>query len=268
MLDVPLPAGARVLEGSVSGSFQSFEQRGNLLRFHVGRHRGSGTVQYALVGGLPGEYRVLPPVVRSAYEPELTATGDAADLAVLERGMASGDDYRATPDELYHLGKALYQAGERERAHGPLSALYDEWQDALRPDPLRETASMLLFLSIERGEAAAIVRFFEVLKEKNPDLTIPFEEVLAVGEAYRELEEYERAELIFRATIEETFGKDLQVAWALEEQGEFAGSVKTLERLWLQFPDFPPVVESYLTVADKLFTKAPQAHQDLSLIHI
>ena len=265
VLDVPLPAGTSLLEGSVHGSFADYEVRDGVVRFHVGRHRGHGDVYYSLVGRVPGEYRVLPAVLRSAYEPSLFAVAEPLALTVLERGVASEDAYRATPSELYHLGKALYDHGERERAHERLLALYDGWEDNLHPQTLKDVASMLLFSSLERGDAQAIVRFFEVLKEKNPDLTIPFEKVLAVGEAYRTLGEFERALLIFRATIEETFGKDLKVAGALSRQGEFLGAIDTLEELWLDFPDLPVVVETYLTVADMLLQKAPRASADEKL---
>ncbi|MEW6074130.1 MAG: tetratricopeptide repeat protein [Planctomycetota bacterium] len=265
VLDVPLPAGATVLDGSVRGGFASYEEREGSLRFHVGRHRGSGEVAYDLVGATPGEFRVLPARLQSAYEPDRVAIAGGSALSVLARGETSPDEYRPTPDELYRHGKARYDAGDREPAHALLLALYDEWKDGLEPPVLRDTASMLLFTSIDRRDAPSIVRFFEVLKEKNPDLTIPFEQVLAVGEAYRTIEEHERALLIFRATIEETFGKDLKVAGALEQQGQFLGAIKTLESLWAGFPDLPAVVATYLTIADKLLTKAPAAHLDEKL---
>jgi len=265
ILEVPLPAGTSLLEGSVRGTFQSFEERGGRLVVHVGQHAFGGSLEYTLVGALPGAYRVLPASLRSAYEPGASARGDALPFRVLGRGETSPDEYRRTPDELYHLGLARYAASELDAARELLSGLYEEYGDNLEEQPLKEVASRLLFLAIERGDAPAIVRFFEILKEKDPELLIPFHEVLAVGRAYRELEEFERALLIFRATIEETFGKDLKVAGTLEEQQETSGALDTLERLWLEFPDLPPVVEAYLALSDKLLALAPRAHEDESL---
>ncbi len=265
VLEVPLPAGARVLAGSVTGTFESFEERDGRLVLQIGRHRGTSTVGYTLVGAMPGSFRALPARVQSAYEPDRSADGEPMELVVLDRGAESPDDYRPTPDELFHLGTRLYDVRELAEANEKLLALYDAWKDELDENRLREVATKLLFLAIEREAAPAIVRFFEVLKEKDPELYVPFDDVVAVGAAYRELEEHERALLIFRATVEETFGKDLQVAGALEAQGELAGAIETLGELWLAFPDLPSVVASYLTIADKLLTKAPSAHSDAKL---
>ena len=265
VLEVPLPAGARVLDGSVSGGFQSWEQRDGVLVVQVGPHAGSGHLQFELVGALPGDYRVLPVALRSAYEPELLALSKPKELRVLERGAVSTDDYRPTPDELFRLGLSRYENGEAEGAWEALSALYSGFGDRLREDRLREAATALLYLAVDRGESSSIVRYFEVLKEKDPELTVSFDRVLAVGEAYRELEEFERALLIFRAVVEETFGKDLKVAGALEENLQTAEAFAVLERLGGEYPDLPIVVEAALTLSDQLLTAAPGARQNASL---
>jgi tetratricopeptide (TPR) repeat protein len=222
-------------------------------------------LNFTMVGATTGEYRVLPPVLRHSFDPSRVAIGEPLSLKVLERGAESSDAYRPTPDELYGLGSAMYQHREYAGAQERLTVLYDEHRDDLRDDKLREVAEMLLFLGIRSGDHGATVRYFEVLKEKNPELFIPFDDVMAVGRAYRELREFERALLIFKATIDETFGKDLKVAGTLSEQGEFAGSVDTLERLWLEYPDSAAVIETYLALADKVLRKAPDAAQDKSL---
>ena len=265
VLDVPLPAGARVLEGSVTGGFVSYEERGGHLLVQVGQLRGGGEVGYTLIASDVGSWRAAPAVLRSAYEPQRFAVGAAPSLDVLSAGGRSVDDYRPTPDELFHLGKALYTAAEYAAARKHLSALYDAFADDLRESPLRETAEMMLFLSIRAQDSPGIVSYFEVLREKNPDLYVPLDDVLAVGRAYRELGEFERALLIFKAVLEESFGKDLKVAGTLEEQGEVAGSMATLERLWLVYPDSPAVRATYLALADKRLTKAPSAHEDDNL---
>lgn len=263
VLEVPLPAGARVLEGTFRGGLGTYEERDGALVVPLGPVHGGSAVWVSLVGVDPGSYRIAPPVLRSAYEPSRLAVGRAADFAVLERGVPSPDQYRPTPDELFHHGKLLYEDGELALAHAKLGELYRSFE--LRPDVLTEAARMLLFLSIERREPAEIVRYFEVVKEKDPALFVPFEQVVAIGEAYRELREYERAMLVFRATIEETFGKDLKVAGTLQEQGESAGAVDTLQKLVLEYPDLPTVVATHLALSDRLLTLARTAGRDDSL---
>jgi uncharacterized protein YfaS (alpha-2-macroglobulin family)/TolA-binding protein len=264
-IEIPLPSGTRPVEGSVRGSFESFEVRDGALVAYVGALRGSGSISYTLVGTTPGAARTLPPRIWSTSEPGRMALGEASDLVVLGRDTASPDEYRPTPDELFHLGQAMYDAGARDGARERLDALVAEFEDKLRDRHLRTVATTLLFLSIERGDAPEVVRWFEVLKEKDPSLVIPFDKVVAVGEAYRDMEEFERALLVFRATVEQTFGKDLKVAGALEAQGEIERSIVTLSRLCDEYPDLPSVVEARLTLSDQLLTRARTAHQDASL---
>lgn len=265
ILEVPLPSGATLLDGSLEGHARSHRVRNGVLEVQVGAHQGFGQIRFRLVGTHPGKYKVLPPALRSAYDPSALALGSEGTLEILGRGVESSDEYRPTPSELYHLGKAEYDAGEFEAAHGRLDALLTGYTDRLRDAVLTDAARMMFFMGIERGDARGIVRHFEILKEKDPSMTIPFAEVVEVGEAYRELEEWERASLIFRATIEETFGKDLKVAGALEGLEDFARASDTLDRLCLEYPDIPMVVESWLTLSDKLLAKAPSASQDASL---
>ena len=260
VMRIPLPAGTSVLPDSVRGNFDRFQMRDHELVVYIGQRKGSGWAEYKLIGSVPGSYRTLPPRMEDLSDPSRFALGAPRDLTVLPRGRGSTDAYRATPDELYHLGLAALEQGDEEMAYGQLTQLYDGFGPDLRDDRLAVAAGKLLFLAIDRGTANEVVRYFEVLKEKNPALNIPFDKVVSVGRAYRELEEYERALLIFRATIEESFGKDLKVAGTLEAQGEPSGAIAVLERLWLEFPDLPVTVDTYLTLSDKLLTLAPNAH--------
>jgi tetratricopeptide (TPR) repeat protein len=266
VMHVPLPAGTSVLPGSVEGGFERYIQRDHELVVFLGQHIGTGWLNYKLIGAVPGNYRSLPVRIEDLSDPSRFALGSPHDLEVLPRGRASTDDYKETPDELYYLGLAALEQGDEEMAFSLLSRLYDGFGSELRDQMLATAAGKLLFLAIDRGTPREVVRYFEVLKEKNPGLNIPFEKVLSVGRAYRSLEEYERALLIFRATIEESFGKDLKVAGTLDAQGEPSGSIAVLERLWLEFPDLPVVVETYLTLSDKLLMLAPRAHQFPGLV--
>lgn len=265
VLEAPLPAGARVLEKTVAGSFQSFDVRDGLLTVFLGSRAGSGTISFELLGANPGEYRVLPARVSSATDPGRYGLSKVQNLSVLPTDATSPDKYRATPDELFHLGKAMFENEDFDQSHARLSALFEQFETTLRPSELKAVANMMLHMSIERSDSNAIVRYFEVLKEKDPSVTIAFEDVLRVAEAYNELREFERALLIYRAVVEETHGKDLKVAGTLEEQGEFAGATDALQRLWLEYPDFPAALRTQLALADMLLTKAPDASKDESL---
>ncbi len=263
-VEIPIPAGMRLLAGSLSGPIEHHVVEDDRVVLHL-RQDGSVTIGYSLVAFLPGEYRALPVVVRSVPEPDRISIGEAVSLKILPRDEQSSNPYRPTPNELFYFGKALYDGGSFDEAHSRLSALYDGFEDRLEEPVLRDAATMLLFLSIRREDSPAIVRFFEVLKEKNPDLDIPFDRVVRVGEAYREIGEHAQAMLVFRAVIEETFGKDLKIPGVLEEQSDLANSLATFDRLLSEYPPIPTVVESWLTVADKRMASAPGAASDTSL---
>ena len=49
---------------------------------------------------------------------------------------------------------------------------------------------------------------FDRLRERYPELEIPFDKILLVGRAYRDISEFERAYLVFRATIDASFISD------------------------------------------------------------
>ncbi len=266
VVEIPLPAGARLLENSWNSVVKHVEERDGSLILFLGQAPYGIYAEYTLIGAVPGAYRALPVIVRNAYEPENMAIGAPTNLVVLARGETSHDVYKPTPSELFNLGQAMYAAGEKEAGRVLLQQLVDGYEAKLREPTLAAAASTLLFANIERKSPRDIVRYFEILKEKNPDLYIPFDQVTAVGAAYREIEEFERASTIFRATIEETFGKELRVIAALEAEKEFDGATKTLARLCREYPDDASVVQTKLSLADKLLKLAPVAHTSPNLV--
>ncbi len=93
----------------------------------------------------------------------------------------------------------------------------------------RDVARMLLWIHTSPGfyDARGIVEVFEVLRERYPELEIPFDKILVVGRAYRDIGESERAYLVFRATIDASFVSDASVSAVLED----GGPVPRLRRL-------------------------------------
>jgi tetratricopeptide (TPR) repeat protein len=111
---------------------------------------------------------------------------------------------------------------------------------------------MMLFVSIERDRAADVVRWFEDLKDRYADLVIPFDKILAVGQAYIDLGEFEAAVLVFRATAEASFLKEAGVAQTLEGLGEIRASTRFLRRLLESYPDLNTMRQSLYGVGQKL----------------
>jgi len=259
----PIPCGATVIEKSVRGGFDRFEVAPGAITFYVGSRRHVETIYYELVGYLPGAYRAAPTVIRNAYRPDQLAISTPKPLAVLPRGVPSADKYQPTPQELYELGKRYFEKADYKSAQGHLTELVEKWN--LRADVYKPSVQMLLDAHLETGPAAKVVRYFEIIKEKWPAEEIPFAKIVKVGAAYDEMGEYERSYLVFRATVESSFGRESGVAGFLDAQGEFLRSVDVMGRLLREYPPEGYVAAAGYALAQRVYAKAPQAAEDAKL---
>lgn len=256
----PLPAGATVIEQSVRGGFERFEVSPEAITFYVGNRRNIDPIRYEVRGYLPGTYRAAPTVVRNAYRPEQIAVAGPKQLAVLPAAAKSSDPYRLTPEELFALGRHAFQKRDWKAARDRLTELLANW--SLRPETYRPTVEMLLDVHLEIGPASQVVRCFEVVKEKWPEVEIPFAKIMMVGAAYHEMGEYERSYLVFRATVENSFLRDSGVAGFLEGQGQFLRSVDVLSRMLRDYPPESYIAEATYALAQHVYAKAPDVAAD------
>ncbi len=259
----PIPSGASVAEKSIRGGFERFELSPGAITFYIGNRHGIEDIHYDLHGYLPGQYRGAPTTVRNAYRPEQLAVAQAKSLTVLPLGEKSNDQYRLTPQELYELGKRQFAKHNFAEAGKHLADLLEHWN--ANPDTYKDAVRMLVDVSLELSQPKEIVRYFEIIKEKYPDLEFPFEKILKVGSAYAELGEYERSYLVFRATVEGSFNRESAVAGFLEAQGEFVRSVDVMSRLLLEYPPESYVAEATYNLAQRVYSKAPDAAADTKL---
>ncbi|HVX09744.1 MAG TPA: tetratricopeptide repeat protein [Pirellulales bacterium] len=259
----PLPAGVTVIEQSVTGSFERFELAPGQITFFVGSQKYPGAIGFDVHGYLPGAYRAGPTAVRNAYRPEQLAVADSRQLAVLRLGERSQDEYRLSPRELFEFGKRHFAKHEWQAAATHLNELVSKWQ--LQPQFYQEAARMLLDVHLELGVDAEIVRWFELIKEKWPDVELPFEKILRVAAAYDKIGEYERSFLVFRATIEGSFLRESNVAGFLDTQGEFLRSVAVMGRLLAEYPPEPYAAAAQYALAQRVYAYAPQAVSDAKL---
>ncbi|MBC8230936.1 tetratricopeptide repeat protein [bacterium] len=110
-------------------------------------------------------------------------------------------------------------------------------------------------------DAAKIVVYFEILRERYPELYIPFDKILTVGRAYRDIEEFERAYLVYKATIDASFVNDSNVSAVLQDEGQFMSSIDFMENLWRKYPDTPQITAAYFALSQALYSKADEAEQ-------
>ena len=75
-----------MVEGTVEGDFHHFDIGDGVIRFYYGSGVRSRGYSYQLVSYAPGEYRVLPTVIRDVQSPDYMRLGPAASLTVLGPG--------------------------------------------------------------------------------------------------------------------------------------------------------------------------------------
>jgi tetratricopeptide (TPR) repeat protein len=263
VLTEPLPSGMTVIESSITGGFERFELGAGEITFYLGNRQHVGSIQFDVHGYLPGQYKAPPSIIRNAYRPDQLAVSDLKSLDVLQLGAKSKDEYRLTPRELYELGKRHFAKNEFKTSGTHLAELLANWN--VNPDVYKDTARMLLDVHLATGPAGEVVRYFEIIKEKWPDLEIPYEKIMKVAAAYHDIGEYERSYLVYRATIESSFVNENGVAGFLEAQGEFLRSVDVMNRLLAEYPPEPYVAATTYALAQRVYAKAPQAAADPKL---
>ena len=263
-----LPAGTTPIESSITGGFERYEIGPGQITFYVGSRPYIDRIGFDVHGYLPGQYRAIPTVARNAYRPDQMAvaetkeTADVKTLAVLPLGAKSSDPYRRTPRELYELGKRLFEKGSEcfPTAGARLEDLLANWN--VNADVYKDSARMLLDIHLQTGPPAEVVRYFEIIKEKWPELELPFDKILKVATAYDQIGEYERSYLVYRATTESSFGRESAVAGFLEGEGEFLRSVSVMNRLLAEYPPEPYVAAATFALSQRVYAKAATAADD------
>ncbi len=252
----PLPAGTKIVENSISGSFERYIMSPGEITFFIG-DAAPQTIRFEVHGNLVGDFRAPPTIARNAYRLDEFAVAKPAKLSVLAKGKPNPDVYRLSPDELLALGKRQFAKGEFEYARDQLTDLVDNWD--LKTAVYRDTVKMLLDIHLETGPADDVVKYFEIIIEKYPNLPIPFEDYLKIAAAYDAIQEFERSYLVFRATVEKSFMRESFVAGSLEGQGDFSRSVEFMSGLLRDYPPEPYTAAASYALAQRIYAKAPNA---------
>ena len=251
-----IPSGFRLLPETLAGNHLAYDLRDNVLTLYHGGMRNLGVLTYTLVATTPGEYRMAPTQLRSVYHPERyhVNTSDRV-LTVLPRGAENPDTYRMSPDELYNMGRLSFNDGRYDVTTTCLNQLNaEDW--VVKDHIYKEVVRMLLSCALGRGDNNAIVDNFEILKERFPEVIIPFDEIVRVGDAYAKTGQHERAYLVYRATADGSFSRDARIGGVLKEQGRFLDSIDFLASLWRAYPDTPQVANVYFALSQSLYAEA------------
>jgi len=260
-LEIALPPGARLDESTIhcdNGQLLNGSEVTDstiTLFFEHGVFRTS----FELTGYAPGKFRMLPPVIREIGNPGFMSIGPVAEMTVLAAGEKSTDEYKMNDAERYALGKCYFDDGDDTNALEHLAALHKS--NAGYNESEQSRMLLWIYTSPKFYDAKKIVDLFEVLRERYPQLEIPFDKILLVGRAYGDIGEFERAWIVYRAAIAASFNNDSGISAVLEDEGRFLGSIDFQERVWREYPDSAEVVSSYFALSQLLYQKAPVAHE-------
>jgi tetratricopeptide (TPR) repeat protein len=262
IVDEPLPAGCLLIADTLSAPHARLEELPGKLRlwftpgtFAEGKEN---EISYDLVALHPGAYGIPPTIVSDACRPERRTSGAAGKLSILLPGQPGPEPYQMNRDERLELAKLLFDEGKLEEARTHLEILRADTV-AMKANE-REVARMLLWAQTARNpmDSKQVVELFETLSERHPDLVIPFDRILKVAEAYRQIGEFERSWLVHRATMESAFVRDAGVSAALESGGDFPGSVEHQLALWREYPDAPDISLAFFRLAQSLEEKSSE----------
>lgn len=255
----PIPAGLSLVPGSLAGGHVYHELRDGALRLYFAPGRWVSGCRYALVGRVPGSYRIPPSRLIHERDPSQFGRGRTGSLRVLGPGVQSPDPYRLNDSERLALGRLLFAEGDFAKALTYLTPLFERKK---RPSE-KELARMLLWIHTDAKhyDARMIVAAFEVLAVRYPELEVPFDKIFVVGRAYADLGEHERAMLVFRATIDASFLSDAGIGAILTDQGQNLGAVDYESALWWDYPNSAQVAASLFATSQRLYQLAPQARR-------
>ncbi|MGC8643226.1 MAG: tetratricopeptide repeat protein, partial [Isosphaeraceae bacterium] len=258
-----LPAGTTLIEGSVQTSASSYTLADGVLTFYFAPDQNPGDIHYDVHGYLPGQYRTLPAEVQSAYEPGRFHLGQPGELKVLAPGEKNTDPYRPSPDELYARGKAHFEAGRYVEAAAALEPLFAGY--TLRDDVGKDAARMLLLINIKEYDLRKVVQYFEVVKQKSPELILSFDQLLTIGKAYRDINEYERAIIVWHGLVEASYVEDARVGELLRQRGKTLEAMAYLIDLWRSYPNTPSIASDFFGLSQVLAKAAAEAFTEPNL---
>ena len=202
----------------------------------------------------------------SAYEGPGTLPPGASERAARAgnaRSEPSTDPYNPTPDELYALGKGHFDAGRFTEAGEALEPLFAGY--SLRDDIGKDASRMLLLINIRQEQARKIVQYFEVVKEKAPELVLTFDQLLAIGKAYREINEYERAMIVWRADRGQLPGRRPRGRVTAPSAARHWEAIAYLVRPLARYPNTASIESDFFGLSQVVAQTASQAFANAGL---
>ncbi|MDH5682074.1 MAG: hypothetical protein OEZ36_10835, partial [Spirochaetota bacterium] len=256
LLEDYIPAGSTLLQNSVSGDFQYYGRYRNKLKFYIKRKNTKArylNISYKLVSRFRGSYRTLPPVFYPLRNRAKQISGKVLSLKIFPKPYDSFKNYRFSPDELYHLGKHYFEKQNYTLSKDFLSQVFSKY--TLKDDFFKETCRMFLYISLYEKKPREVVKYFEMLKERYPSLSIPFKDVIAIADSYNTMGEQERAIQVLNGTFRSYFMQEVAISGTLSGLKKIPEAYSLMNELLLDYPDYPSVLKTYYTFGQDIYLR-------------
>lgn len=267
LVEEAVPSGMRLVADSIR-SRVAVDVEDGVLRFHLPSHerRRKGTrwfvTTYHLEAALPGHYRFRTPrvLVPGGDRLVVKTVRKTQQVTVVPLGEDDRKGYHLTPREHEGLGLIYWSLGQYDRAYPHLDTLMKKWR--LRQPVQVRAAALLLDMDVRWKNHKGMVEHFEVLKESDPDRTVPFRKIVPVAEAYAALEEHERALQVQRGCLGGFFRVDFGFGNALLNAGDLEGFRAFVVPLLALYPADEATLDSRYFLGQTLLDQARKAGAD------
>jgi alpha-2-macroglobulin len=119
-----------------------------------------------------------------------------------------------------------------------------------------EILSLLLFAAIDNKDNSRILKYFELVKEKDPSLIIPFEKIPPIQLAYREQQAFEGGYHLSRGVADATFMSEVRGVGVLEDNKEVAEALALFRNLLSEYPDTALTAKARYAFAQAIYDRA------------
>ncbi|MBN2325688.1 MAG: tetratricopeptide repeat protein, partial [Candidatus Omnitrophica bacterium] len=264
IVEEPIPAGFLLEQNSIRGPVDHYFLQKNKLVLYLRGPQNYYAVDYQLRARFPGKYRAAPARI-SAYEaPGQIYATSSQSITVLPKGEQPKIPYKPTPDELYYMGLRYFEIGEFDAAREYLTTLIDSY--TLRAEVYLEAARKLFLIHLKGDNAGELVRYFEIIKERDADFEVQFEQIARLGRAYRQIGEYERAVYVYQSLFDGLFLQESALSGTLQEVKRHRESLDAMKQLILEYPDIPSVQNAVYTAGSIIFQNVDDWAQEEDFI--
>jgi TolA-binding protein len=261
-----LPPGLQLLPGDGLASPRrttgthglTVRQAGSRIAVLLPAFSGKALVQYRVLATSPATTRFTPARLAPVDSLHRALSGGGRPLRVVpadEPPPVRGP----SPDELHAQGRAAVTE------HEPALAL-QLLEKLLLEHPVQEGVAakllpVLLFAALDANDQGRIVKYFELAKEKDPSLVIPFDKIGPLQAAYRALGLHEAGLHLARGIADARFLGEVRSVGLLEEEEEPTEAIRLLDLLQDEYPDSQLVADAAYNFAGVLHLRADEAAQ-------